>query len=226
MGKVSAADYYKRLDEINSKYYKNKSKYLDDYNSLAEKIYEGLKKAQEDDVSNALELEERLKAVKEAKDALNNAEKQRVSVYSGAAGFHTEKDSAEISKAQEDLNNSETDLKKLLYNLGYISANKVTGGVSSILKNIDVSKLTSSLPDLSALKIPTAKSGRTASGKTAKSYTINIEYKAGDIIINGNADDKTISKISTATEKQIKTLFNKYIKEYLSKANLDRMTGG
>jgi hypothetical protein len=223
MGEISATEYYNKLDKINQKYYANKSEYLEEYNDLAEKVYEGRKKEEEDEVKNAQDLVDKLKAVKEAEDDLTNAKKQKVKVYSSSAGFHVESDSTAISEAQDSLSEANSNLNSLLYSMGLITASQATASVSSILKSVDLSEISSSLPNLSGLKLTSTGS---SSSTAEKSYNINVTYNAGDIKISGSADSTTVNKITSAMEKDIKTLFEKFIREYFSKANLTRMIGG
>lgn len=222
MGELSEKEYYQKLEEINKKYYKGKSQYINEYNDLAEKVYSGLKKAQEDDISNAKELEERIKSVTEAQQKLKNANTQEVQVFSSAAGFHAEKNTEAITEAENDLKGAQYDLAETLMKLGKIDGNDI----SSQLGKLSISNIKNMLPDLSALYIPTTGSSTAAAGTNNRKYDINVSYRSGDIILQGEVDKTTLSKLRSLFDTLFKEFFEKYLNEYLSKANLDRMIGG
>ena len=222
MGELSEKEYYQKLEEINKKYYKGKSQYISEYNDLAEKVYSGLKKAQEDDISNAKELEERIKSVTEAQQKLKNANTQEVQVFSSAAGFHSEKNTEAITEAENDLKGAQYDLAETLMKLGKIDGNDI----SSQLGKLSISNIKNMLPDLSALYIPTTGSSTAAAGTNSRKYDINVSYRSGDIILQGEVDKTTLSKLRSLFDTLFKEFFEKYLNEYLSKANLDRMIGG
>lgn len=222
MGELTEKEYYKKLEELNKKYYKGKSQYISEYNDLAEKVYSGLKKAQEEDISNAKELEDRIKSVTEAQQKLKNANTQEVQVFSSAAGFHAEKNAEAITEAESDLKDAQYDLAETLMKLGKIDGTDV----SSQLGKLSISSIKNMLPDLSALSVPTTNTSTVTAGTNNKKYDINISYRSGDIILQGEVDKTTLAKLRTLFDSLFKEFFEKYINKYLSKANLDRMIGG
>lgn len=224
MGEISAEEYYDKLADINRRYYENKAEYLNEYNNLAEKVYNGLKKAQEDDISNAKTLEERIRAVQEAQTKLKNADKQEVSVYSSAAGFHSEKNTSAIMEAQQSLYDAKYDLAETLLKLGKFDGSSISSQIGSL----NISKLQNMLPDLSRLSIPTSANAVTQqnSPQTPKEYNITVNYTSGDIILQGAVDEITVARVKRLMQSEFKELFLKCMTEYLNQANLERMTGG
>lgn len=224
MGEISAEEYYDKLADINRRYYENKAEYLNEYNELAEKVYSGLKKAQEDDISNAKTLEERIRAVQEAQTKLKNADKQEVSVYSSAAGFHSEKNTSAIIEAQQSLYDAKYDLAETLLKLGKFDGSSISSQIGSL----NISKLQNMLPDLSRLSIPTSANAVTQqnSPQTPKEYNITVNYTSGDIILQGAVDEITVARVKRLMQSEFKELFLKCMTEYLNQANLERMTGG
>ncbi|MBO5449812.1 MAG: phage tail tape measure protein [Ruminococcus sp.] len=223
MGEISAEDYYNRLADINRRYYESKAEYLNEYNDLAEKVYSGLKEAQEDDLSNAKELEERIRSVTEAENKLKNADKQEVSVYSSAAGFHSEKNTSAISEAQQDLHDARYSLAQTLLKLGKFDGS----GISAQLGSLNIGKLKNMLPDLSKLSVPiSSSSAAVQSGTSAKSFNITVNYTGGDIILQGKVDEVTVARVKRLMETEFKELFLKCLNDYLNQLDLDRMTGG
>ncbi len=222
MGELSAEEYYSRLDEINKRYYENKAEYLEEYRKLEEKVYSGLKKAQEDELSNAKDLEDRLAAVKKAQDELQRAEAQQVQVYSLSAGFHAEKNTSAIESAQSSLNDSKYSLAQLLLKLGKYNGESL----SQRLGSINISSLRAMLPDLSNITLPSSSGGVTNNSSVSNdnrttSSTSSITY-APQIIIQGSVDERTLAKL----RKTLREDWKKFMNEYLSSADRTRQTGG
>ena len=209
MGEIKAEEYYKRLEDINKRYYANRTEYLTEYQKLEETVYSGLKKQQEEQLSNTKTLLDRINAVKEAKRELENAENQKVSVYSSAAGFHTEQNAAAIDKAANALQSKTLELASLLQQKYGVNVNMPD------ISGIDLSAI---LPDLSGIRIPSAGASST------KQVTVN--YTAGDVIINGNADGATVDRMKALMNSESKKFFEEYLTDYLDRADMDRQTGG
>ena len=208
MGEISAEEYYRRLEEINRRYYENRAEYLTEYNKLAETVYSGLKKQQEEQISNAKTLLDRINDVKNARRELENAENQKVSVYSSAAGFHAEQDTAAIDKASTALQSKTLELASLL---------QQKYGQSISLPQLSSLDLAGILPDLSGIRIPSAAS---------RQQTVNVEYKAGDVYISGSADSGTVDRLKALMNTESKKFFDEYLSDYLDQADRDRQTGG
>lgn len=209
MGEISAEEYYRRLDEINKHYYENRAEYLDEYNKLAETVYSGLKKLEDEQISNTQNLIDRINEVKRAREALENAENQKVRVYSSAAGFHAELNRSAIDSAAQTLQSAQFNLAKLLQSKFDMKIE---------LPDISGVDLKSILPDLSGIKIPSA------SSYGSKQTTVN--YQAGNIYITGSVDSETVDKLRKLMESETKEFFDKYLDEYIAQADRDRQTGG
>lgn len=209
MGEISAEEYYRRLDEINKRYYENRAEYLDEYNKLAETVYSGLKKLEDDQISNTQNLIDRINEVKRAREALENAENQKVRVYSSAAGFHSELNRSAIDSAAQTLQSAQFNLAKLLQSKFDMKIE---------LPDLSGVDLKSILPDLSGIKIPSA------SSSGSKQTTVN--YQAGNIYITGSVDSETVDKLRKLMESETKEFFDKYLDEYIAEADRDRQTGG
>ena len=208
MGEISAAEYYKRLEDINRRYYEGRTEYLEEYRKLEETVYAGLKKQQEDQLSNMKTLLERINAVRDARRQLESAENQKMSVFSSAAGFHIEDDKAAIDKAADSLQSKTLELASLLqqkYGMN-ISMPDISG--------LDLSVL---LPDLSGLRIP---------GGTASSRQVTVNYQAGDVYISGSADSDTVDRLRALMNSESRKFFEEYLTDYLDRADMDRQTGG
>ena len=209
MGEISAEEYYRRLDEINKRYYENRAEYLDEYNKLAETVYSGLKKLEDEQISNTQNLIDRINEVKRAREALENAENQKVRVYSSAAGFHSELNRSAIDSAAQTLQSAQFNLAKLLQSKFDMKIE---------LPDLSGVDLKSILPDLSGIKIPSA------SSSGSKQTTVN--YQAGNIYITGSVDSETVDKLRKLMESETKEFFDKYLDEYIAQADRDRQTGG
>jgi hypothetical protein len=83
---------------------------------------------------------------------------------------------------------------------------------------IGAAELTSLLPNLSGIRIPTATASQT------KEITVN--YTAGDVYINGSADSGTVDRLKALMNSESKRFFEEYLSDYLSRADMDRQTGG
>jgi len=209
MGEISAEEYYRRLEEINKRYYENRAEYLTEYQKLEETVYSGLKKQQEEELSNTKTLLDRINAVRDARRQLEGAENKQVNVFSAAAGFHTEQDTAAIDKAAAALQSKQLELASLLsQKFGFdIKAPDLQG--------YDLSSL---LPDLSGMRLPSAGS--------SKQQNVNVEYHAGNIYISGNADSGTVEQIRTLMNSEARKFFDEYLSDYIDRADRDRQTGG
>lgn len=209
MGEISAEEYYKRLEDINRRYYESRAEYLNEYNKLAETIYTGLNKLEEEQLSSTQSLIDKINALKKARLDLENAENQKVRVYSSAAGFHSETNSAAVDSAAQSLQNAQFDLAKLLQSKFNMKIE---------LPDISGLDLRSLLPDLTRIEIPSA------SQSGSRQTTVN--YQAGNIYISGNADNETVERIRELMQSQARGFFDEYLSDFLEQADRDRQTGG
>lgn len=209
MGEISAEEYYSRLEDINRRYYENKAEYLNEYNKLAETVYTGIAKMEEDQLSNAQSLIDRLNEVKRARQQLENAENQKVSVYSSAAGFHAETNTEAVESAAQSLQSAQFNLAKLL---------QTKFDMKIELPDMSGLDFKSILPDLSSIKIPTASTSGT------KQTTVN--YQAGNIYISGNAEGDTVDKLRQLMQSEVRGFFDEYLSDFLDQADRDRQTEG
>lgn len=221
MGEISAEEYYDRLADINRRYYEGKSEYLSEYNKLAETVYSGLKKAQEEDLSNAKSLEDRIKAVTEAEAKLRNADKQQVEVYSSAAGFHGEKNTADISSAESSLKTAKYNLAELLLKLGKYNGSSLSDSIG----DFKASSIKSLLPDLSSVRIPTADDDVNTNNNRKSSYNFDINYHAGAINLYGRIDTAMLNELKRYVNDVFPQLFTKQLRECIEQADLERMVG-
>lgn len=216
MGLITATDYYNGLMDVARRYYAGIGELREEYLSAESKVYEGLKKAQEDELSNAKKLEDQLKAVKEAEDALNNAQNQQVSVYNSAAGYHAEINTAAIDKARQTLADKNYSLAEtLLKNARYNGES-----LAERLQSIGLANIRDMLPDLSGLRLPSIGGGTT----TNNNSTRNITYNGGDIHITiaGSVDETTLPKLKGTLEDTVRKVFE----QVLDEENAQRQTGG
>lgn len=211
MGRMLAEEYYNKLDELNKKWYLNKYEYLDDYRKYEEKIYAGLEKIQEDRVKAAKDLESSLVAVKKAQDDLTNANNQKVNVYSAAAGYHAELNSAAITKAQQTLFEKQQSLSEILSRTATLGGLNMAAISANMLPN-----LRALLPDLSGLRLPS-----TSGSTTNNEKNVQISYSP-EITIQGNATAEDVQKLKDTLEQQ----FNKLINDYITKEYNTTLTGG
>lgn len=209
MGEISAEEYYKRLEDINRRYYESRAEYLNEYNKLAETIYTGLNKLEEEQLSSTQSLIDKINALKKARLDLENAENQKVRVYSSAAGFHSETNSAAVDSAAQSLQNAQFDLAKLLQSKFNMKIE---------LPDISSMDLRTLLPDLTRIEIPSA------SQSGSRQTTVN--YQAGNIYISGNADNDTVERIRELMQSQARGFFDEYLSDFLEQADRDRQTGG
>lgn len=209
MGEISAEEYYSRLEDINRRYYENKAEYLNEYNKLAETVYAGIAKLEEDQLSNAQSLIDRLNEVKRARQQLENAENQKVSVYSSAAGFHAETNTQAVESAAQSLQSAQFNLAKLL---------QTKFDMKFELPDMSGLDLKSILPDLSSIKIPTA--------STSGTRQTTVNYQAGNIYISGNADSDTVDKLRQLMQSEARGFFDEYLSDFLDQADRDRQTEG
>lgn len=216
MGLISAEDYYNGLMDVARRYYAGIGELREEYLSAESKVYEGLKKAQEDELSNAKKLEDQLRAVKEAEDALNNAQNQQVSVFNSAAGYHAEINTAAIDKARQTLADKNYSLAEtLLKNARYNGES-----LAERLQSIGLANIRDMLPDLSGLRLPSIGGGTT----TTNNSTRNITYNGGDIHITiaGSVDETTLPKLKGTLEDTVRKVFE----QVLDEENAQRQTGG
>lgn len=209
VGEISAEEYYNRLADINRRYYANRAQYLEEYRKLEETVYSGMKKQQEEQLSNMKSLLDRIEAVKNAQRELENAQNQKVTVYSSAAGFRTEQNASAIEKASTTLQSKQLELASVLQSKYGMDVN---------VPQIGAAELTSLLPNLSGIRIPTATASQT------KEITVN--YTAGDVYINGSADSGTVDRLKALMNTESKKFFEEYLTDYLDRADMDRQTGG
>lgn len=209
MGEISAEEYYKRLADINRRYYANRAQYIEEYRKLEETVYSGMKKQEEEQLSNMKSLLDRIEAVKNAQRELENAQNQKKVVYSSAAGFRTEQDAAAIDKASTTLQSKQLELASLL---------QQKYGANISIPQISAADLSGLLPDLSGIRIPSSTATQT------KQVTVN--YTAGDVIINGSADSGTVDRLKALMNSESKKFFEQYLADYLDRADMDRQTGG
>lgn len=216
MGLISAEDYYNGLMDVARRYYAGIGELREEYLSAESKVYEGLKKAQEDELSNAKKLEDQLRAIKEAEDALNNAQKQQVSVYSSAAGYHTEVNTAAIDKARQTLADKNYTLAETLLKNARFNGKSL----AERLQSIGLANIRDMLPDLSGLRLPSIGGGTT----TTNNSTRNITYNGGDIHITiaGSVDETTLPKLKGTLEDTVRKVFE----QVLDEENAARQTGG
>lgn len=209
IGEISAEEYYNRLADINRRYYANRAQYLEEYRKLEETVYSGMKKQEEEQLSNMKSLLDRIETVKNAQRELENAQNQKVTVYSSAAGFRTEQNASAIEKASTTLQSKQLELASILQSKYGMDVN---------VPQIGAAELTSLLPNLSGIRIPTATASQT------KEITVN--YTAGDVYINGSADSGTVDRLKALMNSESKKFFEEYLSDYLSRADMDRQTGG
>lgn len=215
LGQISAEDYYNGLMDIARRYYGGLGELREEYLSTETKVYEGLKKAQEDELSNAKKLEDQLRAVKEAEDALRNAQTRQVSVFSAAAGFHAETNTAAVEKAQQTLADKNYSLAETLLKNAKFSGESL----AERLRSIGLADIRAMLPDLSGLRLPSM-GGGTA---TTNNSTRNITYNGGDIniTITGSVDEQTMPKLQSSIEDAVR----QGIEKYLEAEDADSRTG-
>lgn len=214
---ISAEDYYNGLMDIAERYYADIGDLREEYLNAEEKVYEGLKKAQETELSTAKKLEEQLKDVKDAEDALKNAQNQQVQVYSGAAGFRTEQNTAAIEKAQQSLADKNYSLAETLLKNARFDGRSLTDR----LQSIGLAQIRDMLPDLSGITLPSIGGGTTTQTTTS---TRSVTYNGGDIniTIQGSVDETTMPTLKTSIEDAVR----KGIEAFLDEENAASQTGG
>ena len=214
--KISAEDYYNGLMDIARRYYDGIGDLREEYLDAEEKVYTGLKKAQEDELSNAKKLTDQLKAVKDAEDALRNAQSQQVQVYSGAAGFRVEQNTAAIEKAQQSLADKNYSLAETLLKNARFDGRSLTDR----LQSIGLAQIRDMLPDLSGITLPSIGGGTTSQTTTS---TRSVTYNGGDIniTIQGSVDETTMPTLKTSIEDAVR----KGIEAFLDEENAASQTG-
>lgn len=215
--RISAEDYYNGLLDIARRYYAGIGELRTEYLDAEEKAYTGLKKAQEDELSNAKKLTDQLRAVKEASDALNRAQGQKVLVYSSAAGLRAETDTSAVEKAKATLADKGYSLAETLLKNAQFNGESLRDRISSI----GFADIRAMLPDLSGLRLPSLGSGTTTNNTSS---TRNLTYNGGDISINiqGSVDPQTMPTLRTSIEDAIRA----GIEAFLDEENAARQTGG
>lgn len=214
--KISAEEYYHGLMDIAERYYAGIGELREEYLSAESKVYEGLKKAQEDELSNAKKLEDQLRAVKDAEDELRNAQNQQISVYSAAAGYHAETNTAALEKARQTLADKNYALAETLLKNARFSGESL----AERLQSIGLADIRAMLPDLSGLRLPSMGGGTT----TTNNSTRNVTYNGGDIniTITGSVDETTLPKLKNTVEDSVRRV----IEQMLDEENAERQTGG
>lgn len=109
MDEITEDEYYKSLDTLNQKFFKNKEEYLDKYWKYEEKIYAYRKKLAEQEQKEqekALEefkklQEERIKSLKDEVEAYNDLIKEQLDALKGTEDAINDKYDAEIAKIEE-----------------------------------------------------------------------------------------------------------------------------
>lgn len=109
MDEITEDEYYKSLDALNQKFFKNKEEYLDKYWKYEEKIYAYRKKLAEQEQKEqekALEefkklQEERIKSLKDEVEAYNDLIKEQLDALKGTEDAINDKYDAEIAKIEE-----------------------------------------------------------------------------------------------------------------------------
>lgn len=214
--KITAEEYYHGLMDIAERYYAGIGELREEYLSAESKAYEGLKKAQEDELSSVKKLEDQLRAIKDAEDELRNAQTQQVSVFSAAAGFHAETNTAAVEKAQQTLADKNYSLAETLLKNAKFSGESL----AERLRSIGLADIRAMLPDLSGLRLPSMGGGAT----TTNNSTRNVTYNGGDIsiTIQGSVDPQTLPALKTTVEDAVR----KTIDAMLDETNAERQTGG
>lgn len=231
MGEIEAEQYYDELRALGEKYYSWSAEKQDEWRNLQVKIYQGLQKLEEDrtkahenklkeqeeELTKTKSMIDSLRELKQAQDDLNRAEKQEVQVFSGTAGFHSEKNSQAISNARVSLADKNFALTQTLLKLGNFDGESL----AERMGQIGGMSLRDLLPDLSGLTLPAVKGGSTTNNNNTN-RTVN--YTAGDIIVNieGNADEVTIQQIQT----ELKDAFDRYMSDFLDAENRTGISGG
>lgn len=231
MGEIEAEQYYDELKKLGEKYYSWSAEKQDEWRNLQVKIYQGLQKLEEDrtkahenklkeqdeELTKTKSMIDSLRELKQAQDDLNRAEKQEVQVFSGTAGFHSEKNSQAISDARTSLADKNFALTQTLLKLGNFDGESL----AERMGQIGGMSLRDLLPDLSGLTLPAVKGSSTTNNNNTN-RTVN--YTAGDIIVNieGNADESAIQQIQT----ELKDAFDRYMSDFLDAENRTGISGG
>ena len=165
-GKIDAFAYYKKLQELNDKYYKHRKDCAEEYATLQKEINEGIKQAQEDNINNIIDLSEKTNDVIQATEKLRGAEKKQKIYYDTARGFYHGADITAVTEARTDLYNAQKDLMQQAISLnGNLTAS-------------ELSKILSNLPSFSGISLPsttTNNSNKTVSNSFVFSGDIKTE---------------------------------------------------
>ena len=162
-GELDAFAYYKKLQELNDKYYKSRKDCAEEYAELQKEINDGIRQAQEDNINNITDLAERTNSVIEATEKLRGAEKKQKIYYDSARGFYHGTDVAAVTEARTDLYNAQKDLMQQAISLnGNLNAS-------------ELSKILSNLPSFSGISLPS-----TTTNNSNKTVTNSFVF-SGDI---------------------------------------------
>ena len=165
-GKLDAFAYYKKLQELNDKYYKHRTDCAEEYATLQKEINDGIRQAQEDNINNITDLAEKTNSVIEATEKLRGAEKKQKIYYDSARGFYHGTDVTAVSEAKTNLYNAQKDLMQQAISLnGNLTAS-------------ELSKILSNLPSFSGISLPsttTNTSNKTVSNSFVFSGDIKTE---------------------------------------------------
>ena len=234
MGEIEAEEYYAELKALGEKYYSWSADKQDEWRNLQVKVYQGLQKleedrikaeqqaheekikAQEEELNNTKSMIDSLRDLKAAQDELNRAEKQEVQVYSGTAGYHSEKNSTAISSARAALADKNWSLTQVLLKLGNVDSESL----AERMRQVGGMSLKDLLPDLSGLTLPSM--GGSTTNNNNSTRTVN--FSTGDFVVNieGSADEATVQKI----QGELKEAFEKYMDDFLEAENRAGQTGG
>ncbi|MEG0835739.1 MAG: phage tail tape measure protein [Christensenellaceae bacterium] len=104
---ISESEYYKQLEALNNKYFKNKSKYLDDYRKYEIEVYKFLKSSEEKRLAEIEQKEkERIENIKEAFAESLDSEKKQIEASLRVYEAYADKQS-EFAQSQIDILNEE-----------------------------------------------------------------------------------------------------------------------
>ena len=203
MGRKTEEEYYKELERLNNKYYKNSTDNLDKYWSNEEKIYAYRNKALEDtakneqrsneDTAKSLEsLKSKIYDLIDARNELNGiSSNKNVKDYTEATGFKYTVDETALKKAYQDYSKAQDSL--LLEKLGFGNNDKETvkalKGMVSSLEKAGINML----PDLRQAYKELSQARSSISNKT-----VNVNF--GDVYTDGSAEDieKNFEKVLLA----------------------------
>ena len=165
-GKLDAFAYYKKLQELNDKYYKHRTDCAEEYATLQKEINEGIRQAQEDNINNIIDLSEKTNDVIQATEKLRGAEKQKKIYYDSARGFYHGTDITAVTEARTDLYNAQKDLMQQAISL---NGNLTASELSRILSN---------LPSFNGISLPSSSTTNNTNNQTvSNSFVFNGDIK-------------------------------------------------